>query len=181
MSFLQRVAAQFRKPEGLAGRLVARLMERGNRAANEWTLDLLGLRTADDVLEIGFGHGAALGRALELAPQGRVVGADFSQTMVEQAGRRHAAAIAAGRVRLFLGGLGELPRWPDVRPDLRRQPPLLRARRAGFRGGTARADQGGRTGGPLHPTRGGAAPDAVSSLRRRLPVLRTCRGGSLPA
>ncbi|HEY3448701.1 MAG TPA: class I SAM-dependent methyltransferase [Myxococcales bacterium] len=106
---MQRLAEQFRKPEGLAGRVVSLLMERGNRAANEWTLSLLGLGDADDVLEIGFGHGAALALALERSPGGRVAGVDFSETMVRQASRRHAAAIAAGRVRLYLGDLGSLP------------------------------------------------------------------------
>ena len=35
VSLLQRLAEQFRKPEGLPGRVLSLLMERGNRAAND--------------------------------------------------------------------------------------------------------------------------------------------------
>ena len=67
------------------------------------------MRATDEVLEVGYGPGGALERVLELAPCGRVSGVDFSETMFRQARRRHAAAIASGRVSLHLGDLGSLP------------------------------------------------------------------------
>lgn len=109
MSLLIRIAEQFRRPEGLLGKVVAWLMERGNRPANEWVLDRLELRPGDHVLEMGFGPGSTIPVVLERAAQGRYVGVDFSAAMVEQARRRHAAAIASRRVEVHLGDLAALP------------------------------------------------------------------------
>jgi ubiquinone/menaquinone biosynthesis C-methylase UbiE len=47
-----------------------------------------------------------------LAPGGRVVGIDFSPTMLAQAARRNAAAIAAGQVELRVDDARSLP-YPD--------------------------------------------------------------------
>ncbi len=109
MSLRTRIAEQFRRPEGLLGKVVAWMMERGNRPANDWVLDRLELRPTDHVLELGFGPGSTIPTVLERAVQGRYVGVDFSPAMVEQARRRHAAAIAAGRVTAHLGDLAGLP------------------------------------------------------------------------
>lgn len=53
------------------------------RAVNERTLQLLELEPNSRVLEVGFGHGRTLARALELAPNGLVAGIDVSADMVE--------------------------------------------------------------------------------------------------
>ncbi|MBI5543186.1 MAG: methyltransferase domain-containing protein [Deltaproteobacteria bacterium] len=112
MSLLHRVAEQFRQPEGFFGSLLCRFMEHGNRPANDWTLECLALKPTDQVLEVGYGPGAAIEPALRAVPRGRVVGIDFSQTMYRRASRRHAAAIAAGRVALLHGELAALPHPP---------------------------------------------------------------------
>jgi ubiquinone/menaquinone biosynthesis C-methylase UbiE len=54
------------------------------------------------VLEIGYGPGHGIQQIASLASQGRVAGVDFSETMLQQASRRNAAAIATGRVELCL-------------------------------------------------------------------------------
>jgi cyclopropane fatty-acyl-phospholipid synthase-like methyltransferase len=80
-----------------------------NRARNRWAADVLDVRPADRVLEIGFGPGLALLAILERATQGRVVGIDHSELMLRQAETRNRAALAAGRLELRLGGLELLP------------------------------------------------------------------------
>ena len=64
------------------------------------------------MLEIGFGPGHGIQEAARLATQGRVAGVDFSETMLQQASRRNAEAIAAGRVELCLSDAAILL-YPD--------------------------------------------------------------------
>ncbi len=105
-----RVVAQFRRPSGWAGRVVGWVMARrpSNRQRNRWTVDLLGLRPTDRVLEIGFGPGLALERAAGRVTQGEIVGIDHSQTMLAQASSRNAREIRDGRMRLMIGAAEEL-------------------------------------------------------------------------
>ncbi|UPK37828.1 hypothetical protein IVB18_11310 [Bradyrhizobium sp. 186] len=50
------IAEQGRKPSGLLGRIVARVMAKETAGENEFALELLQLRPEDAVLEIGCGH-----------------------------------------------------------------------------------------------------------------------------
>ena len=76
------IARQAGHPRGLVGRLLFRVMAAETLAANERALQILGLERNSRVLEIGFGHGRTLARALELAPNGYVAGIDVSADMV---------------------------------------------------------------------------------------------------
>jgi SAM-dependent methyltransferase len=105
---------QFGKPQGLLGRFVGLVLRfrPSNRVRNLRALALLDIHPEDTVLEVGFGAGLGIERASELAGRGKVVGFDHSTLMVEEARRRNAKAIAAGRVELLLGGvelLSDLP------------------------------------------------------------------------
>src|SRR5512146_1366803 len=111
MTFWHRLAQQFRQPAGFLGRL-AGLFFRINREGIEWTIEQLEIQPADHVLEIGFGPGYGIQRVAGLASQGRVAGVDFSETMLQQATRRNAAAIAAGKVEVQLVDASTLP-YPD--------------------------------------------------------------------
>ena len=46
------IAGKFRDPTGLTGRLVGRLMARGNQRAGDWTVSLLGMEPDDRILEV---------------------------------------------------------------------------------------------------------------------------------
>ncbi len=105
------LAQQFRQPSGLVGK-IAGLLFRMNREGIEWTIDLLEIQPTDHVLEIGFGPGYGIQQVARLAAQGRVAGMDFSETMLQQASRGNAEAIASGKVELRLGDASVLPH-PD--------------------------------------------------------------------
>ncbi len=108
------IAAQFRKPSGLLGRVGGFIMRvrPSNRERNMRTVDLLCIRPEDRVLEVGFGPGLAVRRAAELATRGKIVGIDHSPLMLRQALRRNAGAVHAGRVELVLGSAERLPSFP---------------------------------------------------------------------
>jgi cyclopropane fatty-acyl-phospholipid synthase-like methyltransferase len=107
VSLAQAVYGQFRKPNGLLGRLAGAIMAaRGsNRQRNAWTIELLGLRPDDRFLEIGFGPGLSLALASKTITKGAIVGIDHSETMHRAATVRNAEAIRSGRVTLMTGGL----------------------------------------------------------------------------
>jgi ubiquinone/menaquinone biosynthesis C-methylase UbiE len=87
-------------------------MARGNVYDARWTLSLLDLRPESQVLDIGFGPGVSTQYAAEKATRGFVAGIDHSETMVQAARRRNAAAIQAGRMDLKQGDVASLP-YPD--------------------------------------------------------------------
>jgi SAM-dependent methyltransferase len=103
---------QFGNPTGLFGRFIGDRMARGDEYHARWTVSLLDLRPDSRVLEIGFGPGVAIRYAAELATQGFVAGIDHSETMLQAARRRNAAAIKAGRIDIRHGDVASLP-YPD--------------------------------------------------------------------
>ena len=119
----------FGRPEGALGRLGGFIMARANRVVAETVIDLIKVRSADRVLEIGFGEGG-------------IAGIDPSAAMLAQAQARNAAAVAAGKVDLRQGEAGRLPFaneafdkafainsmqvWPDVGAGLREINRVLR-------------------------------------------------------
>jgi ubiquinone/menaquinone biosynthesis C-methylase UbiE len=109
-----KIAQQLRKPQGLLGRILGRLMRFGNKPANVWAISLADVRPSDRVLEIGFGSGVAIRQLARLAPEGQVCGVDFSPEMVRQARKLNAASVAAGRVDLREGEATTLPFGDDT-------------------------------------------------------------------
>ena len=105
----QDLDGQYRRPFGEVGRRIGREMARDHLPENLWTIEQLDPQPGDCVLEVGFGPGVAVEELLERARVGFVAGIDFSETMVEEASRRNAEAIEAGRADLRYGEAGELP------------------------------------------------------------------------
>jgi len=129
------IARQGRKPSGLLGHIVGRIMARETQAANLLALEALALTPEDRVLEIGFGHGRTLQAAARSVTHGRLAGVDPSEVMMQIARRRNADVLSAGRMDLRLGESEHLPFgdgafnkafavhtiyfWPDPQRDLR--------------------------------------------------------------
>jgi len=105
------VFGQFLRPHGFGGRAAGWVMaKRGsNRERNVWAVGLLDVQPQDRVLEVGFGPGIAIQEFARRATSGLVVGIDHSEVMLQQARKRNAAAVSAGRVDLRLGSAESLP------------------------------------------------------------------------
>jgi arsenite methyltransferase len=124
---------QLSRPSGLAGRVVAAGMNRGNRAFNERAIERLDVHAGTRVLDLGFGGGLTFGPLLERGA--KVVGVDRAQDMVAAAAARHRADVDAGRLSVHAGEVQALPLedasvdrvltvntvyfWPDLAPGLR--------------------------------------------------------------
>ncbi len=130
----------FGHPTGLLGRLGGIILARANYRTAVWTIRLLNLRRDDAVLEVGFGPGVAI--RLLAASARYVGGVDPSPEMMEQATRRNAGAISAGRVELHEVSAERMPfadqifdkalainsmqLWPDAAAGLREVRRVLR-------------------------------------------------------
>ncbi len=107
-SVLNAVARQLGEPTGFAGRLVGRLLNRGNRSLVVAAVAAADCGPAADVADIGFGGGVGLDLLLDC--DGIVVhGVEMSETMLTEAQRRFSDFIARGRLRLYSGRMESLP------------------------------------------------------------------------
>jgi ubiquinone/menaquinone biosynthesis C-methylase UbiE len=111
MSLVEKVVAQFARPTGIWGDLAGFIMAHrpSNLERNEWAISLLNLQPTDRVLEIGFGPGVTIQKMSEIVIRGVIWGIDHSDVMFRQASRRNQRAISAGRVRLVLTSVSQLP------------------------------------------------------------------------
>ncbi len=99
---LRFIARQFRNPSGFAGRIVSKIMIRGNTPAYDKLIPLLEIRQHDEVFEIGYGHGVGV----EKISNGYgclVTGIDFSELMYREATKRNREQIEKGKVKLHFG------------------------------------------------------------------------------
>lgn len=133
---LEILAKQFRKPEGLLGRIVGRIMSFDNRKINTWTLNRLQIKPGDIILEIGFGPGAAIEDMFKRQRNLRIDGIDLSHDMLKVASTRNLDALKKKKLRLFEGDLLEIeedfyqydkvvsvnnyPLWKDKQSTLKR-------------------------------------------------------------
>ena len=110
MGFQAFFSRQLARPSGLFGRLVtARWLERANVAMNLLALEENALGASDRLLEIGFGSGQLLERALRSYSPAFVAGIDISPEMVEYATQRLRRYVAAGHAQLGLGSVEAMP------------------------------------------------------------------------
>ncbi len=108
------LSRQLSHPSGRAGKVVAGLMNRGNRELNDRVIAWLDVRQGDRVLDLGFGGGLTFAPLWELGAT--VVAVDRAEDMVAAARTRFADAVAAGRLEVHAGDVARLP-VPDASVD----------------------------------------------------------------
>ena len=81
-----------------------------------WAVEQLRAETAGPILEVGCGSGHAIALLRQRFPRSAVIGIDRSAVQVRRARALHAAAIAAGRVRIEHLELEDAPTELDAGP-----------------------------------------------------------------
>ncbi|MGW5455841.1 class I SAM-dependent methyltransferase [Nocardia sp. NPDC003979] len=115
--FLTIVAGQLGNPHGPLGKVVALLLNRGNKRAIVGAVDGAAPAAGADVADIGFGGGAGLAMLLErVGPDGVVHGIEPSPDMLARARGTYAMEVAEDRLVLAEGTLAALP-LPDASLD----------------------------------------------------------------
>ena len=101
---------QARKPDGLFGRIVMRIVfDQGNAFLNDFTNELMSIQTNDRILEIGFGTGRLIHKLAQQIDNGLIEGVDFSREMVSIARKRNRKSIAQGKVKIVEGNFDKMP------------------------------------------------------------------------
>ena len=134
MGLFEKFVRQCRKPEGLFGRFVGRVMDRGHAKVRRWGLSYVSVGPQATVLDIGCGGGGALRDMALLFPDSKLQGIDYSQDMVSLANRVNKRLIEKGRAEIDHGTVSSLPFsdntfdlvtafeacyfWPDLLHDL---------------------------------------------------------------
>jgi arsenite methyltransferase len=103
------IARQSRRPSGLLGRLIGRIMESETAPENDLVIGYLALRPSDHVLEVGFGSGRTLERVGDIVGAGHASGIDASDDMLATATRRCRRFIERGCMDLRVGTVETLP------------------------------------------------------------------------
>lgn len=103
------LARHLRRPEGFLGRFLSRRLDRRNHDLIAAAVEALDPAAGSVVADIGFGGGVGLQLLLEAPGVEEAVGIDISSSMLAAARRRFGAELAAGRLRLDSGSLGEMP------------------------------------------------------------------------
>ncbi|OJY68384.1 class I SAM-dependent methyltransferase [Rhizobium sp. 60-20] len=91
---------QLRRPEGIFGQWIGRIMTIANRQPYKLAIKALDINASHRVLELGFGGGCSLAALCRLAPKGKVFGIDHSEAMLAMARRKNRKYITNGQLEL---------------------------------------------------------------------------------
>ena len=94
------LAKQLGHPSGFFGRLLMRLLNKGNASMNDFTFQQLDLQSLDAVLEIGFGGGYLLEKIITNKIHSSVVGIDPQSDVIKMGKQKFKIAIAQGNIEL---------------------------------------------------------------------------------
>lgn len=106
------VSRQVRNPSGPLGRRLVRAMNMSHSAMTDWGLQQVTVQKNAAILDIGCGGGRTVRKLAALAPDGKVVGLDYSAASVAVSRETSAREIQAGRVQIEQGSVAALP-FPD--------------------------------------------------------------------
>ncbi|MCR5176242.1 MAG: class I SAM-dependent methyltransferase [Anaerovibrio sp.] len=97
------------KPEGTVGKLIVKMMNASHEPLAKWGITHLELPPDAVVIDLGCGGGSNVSAMLEICPNGRVTGFDYSTVSVKASKRKNADAIRNGRCEIIEGDVGKLP------------------------------------------------------------------------
>ena len=103
------LAKQLGYPSGIFGRLLMKLLNKGNATMNDFTFQQLNLQSKDAVLEIGFGGGYLLEKIINSQIPHRIAGIDPQTDVINMGKKKFKNAIATGDLELQQASGDSLP------------------------------------------------------------------------
>lgn len=103
------LAKQLGYPSGIFGRLLIKLLNKGNATMNDFTFQQLDLQSGDAVLEIGFGGGYLFEKIIDSQIPGRIAGIDPQLDVIKMGNKKFSQAITQGGLELQQANGESLP------------------------------------------------------------------------
>ena len=135
MGLLKRILSQSKEPRGRFGRFLVTCMNSGHSGLTKWGLSFIDIERDAYILDIGCGGGKTVERLAGIAPDGKIVGLDYSPDAVAVASKKNRSLINERRVEIVHEAVSSMSFsnstfdlvtafeshyfWPDFRKDLR--------------------------------------------------------------
>ena len=96
------IAKQFKKPTGILGNYISKIMEKRNSSLYDNILEKINsINNDDNILEIGFGPGIGLNKILKETSTIKIDGIDFSKLMYKKSMKKNKKYIKDERLKLI--------------------------------------------------------------------------------
>ncbi|MCK9205462.1 MAG: class I SAM-dependent methyltransferase [Bacteroidales bacterium] len=99
---LRLIGNQFKRPTGFLGKIISKIMIKGNSQDYDKIIPELEIKRNDRILEIGYGHGLGVNR-ISTHYDCHITGIDFSELMFKEATKRNKIYIENKKVELNFG------------------------------------------------------------------------------
>jgi ubiquinone/menaquinone biosynthesis C-methylase UbiE len=109
MALKEAMFRQFGRPTGWLGKLIAVGMNVEHQALWRWALEHVSLRPDSVILDVGCGGGKSIEVLARRAPDGKVIGIDYSQDMVQTSRFLNRGLIRSGRAEITRASVSRLP------------------------------------------------------------------------
>lgn len=96
------IGKQFRQPHGFLGKIIAKVMKKGNNNAYNIMLKSLDIKDGEHIFEIGYGHGLSIKKILSQYDC-LISGIDFSELMYKHTSKQNQEHINNNKVKLHFG------------------------------------------------------------------------------
>ena len=109
MIFKKNVASQARKPKGLFGRYLIKMMNKVHAELWKWGLGHVNIKSEYIILDVGCGGGVNVHNFAKIATKGKIYGIDYSELSVKMAKKLNKRFIKEGRVEIKQASVSSLP------------------------------------------------------------------------
>jgi len=105
--FIKYVGNNFRKPNGIGGKITTKLMNLMNQKQYKAVLDNINLKNNDILLDIGFGNGYLINKLFKMNNNIKIYGIDISNDMVNIVSQKYKQYIDNNCLKLFLENIND--------------------------------------------------------------------------
>ncbi|MGE7843832.1 class I SAM-dependent methyltransferase [Lysinibacillus sp. NPDC093712] len=113
MTILQRLIEQAKRPRGLIGSVMLRIMNVAHSGINNWLIQSGAIENGDVVLDIGCGGGRTIEALSKINRHGKIYGIDFSEQAIRNTTNVNQLDVASGKVIVKQASVSNIP-YPEA-------------------------------------------------------------------
>jgi ubiquinone/menaquinone biosynthesis C-methylase UbiE len=109
LSILKRLIEQAKRPKGIIGSLMLRIMNVAHAGIMKWTLQKMNMEDGTALLDIGCGGGKSIKILSQHIKNGKVYGIDYSAQAVKESIRKNKQDVKDGKVTILKASVTDIP------------------------------------------------------------------------